>query len=61
MTKFKIVESRPATQYWIYTVEAETETEALNLILDGNINPEESWTEESEDDENSDYEIEQID
>ena len=54
--KFKIIESRPATYYWEYIVEAESETEALNKVLDGNIEAKESYVEESDSDE-SDFEI----
>ena len=54
--KFKIVESRPATYYWEYIVEAENQTEALNKVLEGEIEPKESYVEESDGDE-SDFEI----
>ena len=56
MAQFKIVESRPATYYWEYVVEAENETEALNKVLDGDIAAKESWVEEGDGDE-SDFEI----
>ena len=58
--KFKIVESRPATYYWEYIVEAESETEALEKILSGDIEPKESYVEEGDGDE-SDFEIYDID
>lgn len=54
--EFRIIESRPATYYWEYIVEAETETEALNMVLDGEVESTEAWAEESESDE-SDFEI----
>ena len=54
--KYRIIESRPATYYWEYTVEANNENEALKKILTGDIEPNEAWCEES-DDEDSDYEI----
>ena len=54
--EYRIIESRPATQYWEYIVEADNETEALNKILSGNVEAGESWVEDSDDDE-SDYEI----
>ena len=54
--KFKIIESRPATYYWEYIVEAENETKALEQILDGSIAANESWFEEGDGDE-SDFEI----
>ena len=58
--KFKIVESRPATYYWEYIVEAESETEALEKILSGDIAASESYVEEGDGDE-SDFEIYDID
>lgn len=57
MKEYRIIESRPVTQCWEYLVEAENETEALNKVLDGEIEPEETWTEDNE--EESDYEIEE--
>ncbi len=59
MAQFKIVESRPATYYWEYIVEAENETEALDKILNGDIAASESWVEEGDGDE-SDFEISDI-
>lgn len=50
--KFKIVKSRPATYFWEYIVEAENQTEALNKVLDGDIEANESWIEEGDGDEN---------
>lgn len=58
--QYRIIESRPATYYWEYLVEAESETEALNKVIDEGIAADEAWAEESEDD-NSDYEIYQVD
>jgi hypothetical protein len=58
MQTFRIIESRPATYYWEYIVEAENETEALNKVLEGEIEVESTYVEESEDEE-SDYEISQ--
>jgi len=54
--EYRIIESRPATQYWEYIVEAENEQAALDKILDGNVEVGESWVEEDDSDE-SDYEI----
>ena len=54
--KYRIIESRPATYYWGYTVEANNENEALEKILTGDIESNEAWCEESEG-EDSDYEI----
>ena len=59
MKKFKIIESRPATYYWEYIVEAENETEALNKVLEGEIEAGSTYVEESED-EDSDYEISDV-
>lgn len=56
MREFRIIESRPATQYWEYIVTADSETEALNKILSGNVEAGETWVEDS-DDEESNYEI----
>ena len=53
---YRIIESRPATYYWEYIVEANNENEALQKVLDGEIEATESWCEES-DDEDSDYEV----
>lgn len=58
MKEYRIIESRPATYYWEYIVKANSETEALNMVLDGKVKAEETWVEEEEDeDEDSDYEI----
>lgn len=56
MPEFRIIEARPATHYWEYIVEAENETEALNKVLEGEIEVSEKWFEE-DDSEESDYEI----
>jgi len=54
--EYRIIESRPATCYWEYIVEAENEQAALDKVLEGNIKVSESWVEEDDGDE-SDYEI----
>ena len=59
MKEYRIIESRPATYYWEYIVEAETQTEALNKVLEGEIEAESTYVEESED-EDSDYEISDV-
>lgn len=59
MKEYSIVESRPATYYWNYVVEAENETEALNKVLEGKVEAIDSFVEES-DGEESDYEISEI-
>ena len=56
--EYRIIESRPATYYWEYIVKANSETEALNMVLDGEIEATETWVEESgDDDEDSDFEV----
>ena len=35
MKKFKVIETRPATSYWVYEVEAESEEQAKKLIEEG--------------------------
>ena len=56
MKEFTIIESRPATYYWEYIVEAENADEALSKVQDGNIEATEAWCEE-DDSEDSDFEI----
>ena len=60
MAQFKIIESRPATYYWEYIVEADNETEALEKVLEGNVEAESSYVEESDGDE-SEFEISDVD
>ena len=60
MAQFKIIESRPATYYWEYIVEAKNETEALEKVLEGNVEAENSYVVESDGDE-SDFEISDAD
>lgn len=31
MKKFKVIETRPATAYWVYEVEAESQEQAMEL------------------------------
>lgn len=54
--EYRIIESRPATYYWEYIVEAENETEALNMVLDGKVEADETWV-EGDEDVDSDFEI----
>ena len=56
MKEFRIIESRPATYYWEYIVQAENENEALEKVLNSEIEPGESWCEENEGDE-SEFEV----
>lgn len=37
---YKVVETRPATAYWVYEVEAESEEEAKKLVEGITIDPE---------------------
>lgn len=53
--EYRIIESRPVTQYWEYIVTADSETEALNKVLDGEVEADETWVEDDNDE--SDYEI----
>jgi hypothetical protein len=57
MKEYRIIESRPATYYWEYIVTANSETEALHKVLDGNIEASETWVDINEGDDDSDYEI----
>lgn len=36
---YTIVESQPAMQYWYYVVEAESEEEAISLVENGYVDP----------------------
>lgn len=37
--KFRVVETRPATSYWVYQVEAESEEEARRLVEELDFKP----------------------
>jgi len=56
MKEYRIIESRPATYYWEYIVKANSETEALNMVLDGKVEAEETWVDE-DNDVDSDFEL----
>ena len=56
MKEYRIIESRPAKYYWEYVVKANSETEALNMVLDGKVEAEETWVDEDED-VDSDFEV----
>jgi len=56
MKEFRIIESRPATYYWEFIVDAENENEALEKVLNGGVEAGESWCEESDSDE-SEFEV----
>lgn len=48
MKKFRIVESRPAIQYWEYIVEANDSNEAVEKVFSGTVDATETWIEEDE-------------
>ena len=50
MEQFRIIESRPATYFWEYIIEANDENEALQIVFDGEVEANEAWCEESESD-----------
>ena len=54
--QFRIIESRPATYYWEYLVEANDENEALQKVFDGEIEANEAWCEEDDVDD-SEFEV----
>jgi uncharacterized protein involved in tolerance to divalent cations len=60
MAQFRIIESRPATYYWEYIIEADNEEQALEKVLEGEIEAESSYVEESDVDE-SEFEISDVD
>jgi len=57
MKEFRIIESRPLTHYWEYIVEAETPEAALEKIINGHVEPSESWEEEDETINESQFEV----
>jgi hypothetical protein len=50
MAKFRIIESRPATAFWEYVVEADNETEALEKVFNCEIEAEDFGYEMNNDD-----------
>ena len=56
MKKFIITETRPATYTWMYEVEAESEEQALEMVMDGQVDPFNTDV-EAADYEDSEYEI----
>ncbi len=59
MPIFKIVESRPITNYWHWTVEAENEEEALQKVMDGEAGEADEFYQIDEQSEESSYDIEE--
>ena len=43
MLKFKITESRVVTKHWDFYVEAETESQALEMIIAGEVTPDDYY------------------
>ena len=57
MPKFNITETKPAILYWEFEVEAETQEEALRMVMDGEVDAiEHDWRETFE---LSEYEVEE--
>jgi hypothetical protein len=59
MPIFKIIESRPITNYWHWTVEAEDEEEALQKVMDGEVGEADQYYQEEEWDAESNYDVEE--
>ena len=59
MKTFKIYETKPATQTWIYEVEAENEEQAIEMIENGDVEAID-FGYDCELSEDSDFEIEEI-
>ena len=57
MPKFNITETKPAILYWEFEVEAETQEEALRMVMDGEVDAIEHDWEETFDP--SEYEVEE--
>jgi hypothetical protein len=60
MKTFRIIETRPATAYWEYVVEAETEEQALEKVFSSQIEADDFGYEMDEDDDGnveSDFEV----
>ena len=43
MKKFTIIESKPAIQVWRYEVEAESQEEAVEKIMNGEVDSDDYW------------------
>ena len=55
---FRIIESRQTTAYWEYIVKAESEQDALNIVLEGETDATEFWVDEDDMSEMDDRESE---
>lgn len=58
MPIYNITETKPALQRWEFTVMAENEEEALRMVKDGEVDPEDYFVDE-EPFESSDYYVEE--
>lgn len=62
MKKYKITEERQVTQYWVYEVEAGSESEALEEVLQGKVQPADHFTSTPMgEDEESHYSVDELD
>lgn len=62
MKKYKITEERQVTQYWVYEVEAASESEALETVIQGQAQPVDQFTAAPMgEDEESHYNVDEID
>ena len=52
--EYRIIESRPATQYWEYIVEANNKQEALDKVLEGETDAVETWVGDDDEDDMED-------
>jgi len=56
--QYRIIESRPATYYWEYVVEADNENEALSKVFDGEVEADETWCDVNNDEDvDSEFEV----
>ena len=46
MKKFKIIETKPAVEFWSYVVEAESQEQAIEMIREGLVDHEDYWISE---------------
>lgn len=56
MPVYNITETKPALQRWEFTVEAENEEEALRMVKDGEVDPED-YIVDDEPFESSEYDV----
>lgn len=58
MPVYNITETKPAILRWEFTVQAENEEEALRMVKDGEVDPEDFYTDDDPF-ESSDYSVEE--